>query len=47
MRWVLVLNSARCRSAGVGLAGDLPKIERSSPAIKAKNEFTLVPKDIF
>jgi len=46
-RCVLVLNSARCKSAGVGLAGDLPNIDRSRLANKANNEFIFVPKDIF
>jgi len=45
-RCVLVLNSARCKSAVVGLEGDFPNIERKRPASKAKNEFIFTPKDI-
>jgi hypothetical protein len=45
-RWVLVLNSARCKSAVVGLERDFPKIERNRPANKDKNEFIFTPKAI-
>ncbi|MHC4111711.1 MAG: hypothetical protein ACYSUY_11590 [Planctomycetota bacterium] len=45
-RCVLVLNSARCKSAVVGLERDFPNIERKRPTSKAKNEFIFAPKDI-
>jgi len=38
---VLVLNSARCKSAGVGLAGDLPNIDSNPATIRPRNEFNL------
>lgn len=43
---MLVLNSACCKSAAVGLGGDFPNMDRKRLAIKAINEFILFPKDI-
>ena len=40
-RCVLVLNSARCKSAAVGLGGDLPNIDRNPATSKPRNELTL------
>jgi len=45
-RCVLVLNSARCKSAVVGLVGDLPKIDNNPPPSKPRNEFIFVRTDI-
>jgi len=39
---VLDLNSIFLKSFAVGLAGDLPNIDNTPAAIKARNEFILV-----
>jgi hypothetical protein len=44
---VLVLNSALCKSAAVGLGGDLPNIDNNRLANNANKELIFEPKDIF
>lgn len=45
-RWVLVLKSARCKSALPGFAGDLPNTDSTQPASNPKNQPVLVESDM-